>query len=80
MKKGPGRQTAAKINSGGEYYTSHEGWDLPVTQACSVPQTIPLVTGYRGFVQVIKTDGRKLFVVKSGHLYLENWGNSHNNL
>ena len=50
---------------------------LPVTRACSVPQTSPLVSGYRGvYIQMVKTGGGRVFVVKSGHLYLENRGNS----
>ncbi len=31
---------------------------LPVTRACSVPETSPPVTGYRGGVQLVKTGGR----------------------
>ena len=49
---------------------------LPVTRACSVPETSPLVTGYRGGVQLVKTGGWRVFVVKSEHIYLQNRGNS----
>ena len=37
---------------------------LPVNRACSVPQASPPVTGYRGVVQLVKTSGWRVFVVR----------------
>ncbi len=44
---------------------------LPVTKACSVPQTSSFVTGdWDVYVQLVKAGDRGAFIVKSGHFYL----------
>ena len=69
---GPGPFTRQSI----EYCTAHEGWDVTGYQGLFCPSNKPSCDRLPGGVQLVKTGGRRVFVVKSGHLYLENRGNS----
>lgn len=40
---------------------------LPVTKEYFVPQTSPLVIGYQGSIQLVKTGDREVFGVQSRH-------------
>ncbi len=45
-------------------------------QGLFCPSNKPSRDRLPGSVQLVKTGGRRVFIVKSGHLYLENRGNS----
>ena len=56
-----------------EYCIAHDGWDVTGYQSLFCPLNKPSCDRGLGCVQLVEAGGRAVFVVKSGHFYLENW-------
>ena len=50
------------------YCTAHGGWDVTGYQGLFCPSNKPSCDRLPGGVQLVKTGGRGVFVVKSGHI------------